>query len=558
MKIYLKLFWLTILVYCHCSYAQDEILLTPDRQLTLEQVKQVARNNVKVALSQSSWENIEKGHNVVIQAALKNMPVYGLTVGVGWNKDKPVFQEKNGIKELSPELLSLSNHFNLSSLRAHALGIGEPIPTDIIRAAMLIRLNTFLNGETGVQKDVAQHYLDFLNYGITPIVPKHGSVGEADITLASHIGLAMVGEWDVLYNGEQLSAKEAMNRLNLSPLKPIGKDFLSILSNNSLMTGQSVLTALDIDKQIEKQTLLFCLMLEGFNGNVAPFSEIAVNARPFIGMQSSASLIMKLLQDSDLLNPSDTRALQDPLSFRSMAYTLGNVIEHNNALKEALKIQINHSDDNPLTIIHLPKEIRSSQLKSYEILDSSDKSVGAIYPTSNFNFLPIATKLEGVNQSLAKLAEIMTQQLIRLENPAFTHLSRFLSAEGNNGHAFGAIQKPFLEINIKIKQLAQPLSFQSATLAGNIEDTVTLSGITLENMHSILKGINQLSAFQLLHSTQALNLRKHFKPSKATKHLWQSYRNVVPFIQQDIPYTPLIKSSITFWENYVFPDNIKY
>src|SRR5690606_3423248 len=151
-------------------------------------------------------------------------------------------------------------------LRSHAAGVGEPMPVEVVRAGMLIRLNTFLSGAAGVQPQVASIYADYLNHDVTPVIPSLGTVGEADITLASHIGLAMIGEWDVFYQGKRLPAAEVMKQLNIVPLKPVGKDFLSILSTNSLTAGQATLAALDTQAFLDKQVRLFAFMLEGFNG----------------------------------------------------------------------------------------------------------------------------------------------------------------------------------------------------------------------------------------------------------------------------------------------------
>ncbi|WP_373817892.1 histidine ammonia-lyase [Glaesserella sp.] len=542
-------YWFKVITITAISlplWAKSTLELSPTRPLTIEQVIDVAKNDTQVSIDSAGWKNLEQGHEVVLQAALNNVAVYGLTVGVGWNKDKPVFKQQDGKKVLSEELITLSKQFNLSSLRAHAAGMGEALPEHIVRAAMLIRLNTMLKGETGVQVAVAQQYLDFLNHHITPVVPAQGSVGEADITLASHIGLAMVGEWDVFYQGKRQPAKAVLETLNIKRLEPVGKDFLSILSTNSVMAAKSVFLTQEAQALYQKQVYLFGLMLEGYNGNVAPFSVASTQVRPFAYVQKAAEDIRNTLAGSYLWEISENRALQDPLSFRTMAYTLGSVLENIHALKNAVEIQINATDDNPLVLIQAPA-VQEPQLKKYEIAHGE---YGAIYPTANFNFLPVVTKVEYLNQSLAKLAEVMTQQLIRLENPDFTKLSRFLSAANNEGHAFGAIQKPFLETTVRIKQLAQPASFYSATLAGNIEDTVTMSGIALENSQKIIDGIYEIDAFQVLHATQALDLRKPSHISKQSERILNAYRQQVPFIEQDSVYTPLIEKGITFWKQY--------
>ena len=524
------------------------ITLTSQRQLTIEMVNEVANGQAQVALSGDAKKNVQAGYDAVMQAALNNKAVYGLTVGVGWNKDKPVFHEANGQKILSPELLQLSRAFNASSLRAHASGLGQPLSEHIVRASMVIRLNTFLNGEAGVSPAVAQQYVDFLNKKITPVVPEKGSVGEADITLASHIGLAMVGEWDVFYGGKRIPAQQAMRRAGVKPLVPVGKDFLSILSTNSLMAAQAVDVLNQSQRFYDKQVKLFALMLEGFDGNVAPFSHSAVDARPYPAMQKAAADIRAALAGSDLWRPDGKRALQDPLSYRSMAYSLGELGEANQQLRANLLIQINHTDDNPLVLIHgLAAGDNSPQMQQYEVNGSGS---AAIVPTSNFNFLPVARSASQLNEAMAKLAEVMTQQLIRMENPDMTKLPRFLAAAQNEGHAFGAIQKPFVAVNQEIKTLAQPLWFSGATVAGNIEDTVSMSNQILMNSHAIVDGLYDISAFQLLHATQALNLCKGFQAGGSSRELKRRYRQQVPFISEDTATTKIIETSKYFWMQY--------
>src|SRR5690606_3672530 len=301
----------------------------------------------------------------------------------------------------------------------------------------------------------------------------------------------------------------------------------------------------------DKQVRLFAFMLEGFNGNVAPFSETAVAARPYAAMAQAAGRIRDALAGSDLWRRSADRALQDPLSFRTMAYTLGVVQENLHRLADDLLVQINASDDNPLVLgqaVMARDAGRSDQLQAYRV--TGGQGEGAIYPTANFNFLPVASKVEYLNLSLAKLAESMVQQLIRLENPELTRLPRFLAAKANHGHAFGAIQKPFVEESIRIKLLAQPASLYGATLAGNIEDTVSMSGLTVRNTGKILDALYHIAAFQLLEGAQALDLREGFEASASSKALLASYRQRVPFIAQDTPYSGYIEESAKFWRAY--------
>lgn len=527
--------------------ASQILELDPKHKLSLQEVYEVAYEQRSVKLSPKAVDNIKKAHQILMEAALLNKPVYGLTVGVGWNKDKPVFQEENGKKIISKELLELSKKFNVMSLRAHALGLGEKMDGAVVRAAMLIRLNTLVNGDTGVSLGVAETYVNFLNHGIVPVVPSNGSVGEADITLASHIGLAMIGEWKVTYQGQEYPSIEALKMVGLKPIEIVGKDFLSILSNNSLSNAEAVLNVLKAQRFYHQEIRLFALMLEGFNGNVVPFSEGAVRNSGFEALQEVSAKLRQTLAGSDLWKVSPQRSLQDPLSFRTMNYTLANVLMALKDVEVALRIQINRSDDNPLVLLKEESKTQSSQLDVYNI-----KGNGAIYPTANFSNLPVALRIESLNIALARLAENMTQQLIRISNPEFTKLSRFLNAPSNNGHGFGAIEKPFSQSNITIKNLAQPQSFHSVVLAGNIEDVASMGNLSIKNLGKIIYHLYEISAFQLLEGTQALDLREGFVSSKSSKDIKREYRKNVPFVKEDRIYSEDIFKSIQFAKKISF------
>ncbi|WP_274570967.1 aromatic amino acid lyase [Neisseria leonii] len=284
------------------------------------------------------------------------------------------------------------------------------------------------------------------------------------------------------------------------------------------------------------------------NGNIAPFSHAAMQARPYPEASAAAADLRQVLTGSDLLKPSSNRALQDPLSYRSMAYTLGEVRSAQARLENALAIQINHTDDNPLVLINgLPEADDSAQMRSYEIDGAGSP---AIVPTANFNFLPVASAVAALNEAHAKLSEIITQQTLRMENPEITKLPRFLSDPDNSGHAFGAIQKPFAASNEKIKLLARPLWYDGAVLAGNIEDTASMSEQTIQNGSEIIKGLYEIAAYQLLHAAQAVDLRQGLTLSSDSRRLYQAYRGEVPYLRADTPTTPLIEKSIRFLQQY--------
>ena len=517
------------------SNARAEHWSIDGQNLTVEQVVGLARDgNAKITLTESAGKRIAEGFDLVMEAALQGKAVYGLTVGVGWNKDRPVFAMKDGKRVLDDDLLKLSRAFNSTSLRAHGAGVGEPMAVEAVRAGMAIRLNQIATGRTGVQSAVAEMYRQFLEQGITPVVPSRGSVGEADITLASHIGLAMVGEGEVFMKGNRIPAARALAEAGIAPLEPVGKDFLSILSTNALTAGQAALLAHDTAGYLQKEAVVFGLALEGFNGNVAPFLAATNELRPFAENTSGALMVRSALDGSYLWSPAKDRALQDPLSYRTMAYVLGGAGIATQDLTKALEIQINHSDDNPGVVAGASDDKASGQVSQYFI--EGDVS-GAIYPSAGFEMLPVASRVETLNTALVRLSQAITMQTIRFENPDMTHLSRFLAAETNQGHAFGAIQKPLVALLAENQQIGAQAPVGSIAMAGNIEDLDSHAPLSVANLSRILDNLYWMSSIQLLHAAQAVDLRKPGQLGAGTKALFEDYRRNVPFVAVDRIYS---------------------
>jgi len=541
---------IVVMLFALPSMAATTKVVLDGHSLTIDEVLSVSKGEVEVAISPEAMKQVEAGFAVVMEAALQGKPVYGLTTGVGWNKDKSVFEERDGKKVLSEELLARSREFNILSLRAHGGGVGPDLPADVVRAAMLIRLNTFLTGIPGVQPAVVNQYRDFLNKKITPVVPSRGSVGEADITIASHIGLAMIGEWQVDYRGKRMAAADALKEAGLSPIKPVGKDFLSMLSTNAVAAGHAVLAVEEAKNYANKAIVVFGLTLEGLNGNIAPFLKATTEIRPFPGMLKASKMIRDTLEGSYLWQPAEGRPLQDPLSFRTMGYALGNVLDAIEEAEKALIIQINSSDDNPAVIAGVTEVERpdSEYITNYLV---KGEQKGAIYPTANFDMLPVVARIEQLSHSLARMSQNIVMQTIRFENPNITGLSRFLASEENTlGHAFGAIQKPLGELYAENRQLAMPVSMDGFALAGNIEDTFANSLLAIRNLEKITDNMYYISSIQMLHTAQAVDLRGKVQLAKKTKALYDAYRKVVPFVSFDRIYTADFTKGYEFLKSY--------
>jgi histidine ammonia-lyase len=515
-------------------------LVLSGEALSIADIIEVARQGRPVEISPKARARVATTFEVVLAAARARLPVYGLTTGVGWNKDKDALQSA----ALDPDLMAASQRFNLGTLRAHAAGVGEALPDDVVRAAMVVRLNLLLTGDGGVQPAVVDQYAAFLNRNITPVVPGRGSVGEADIVQSAHIGLALAGEWKVRYGGAVVPAAQALSAAGLRPVALVGKDFLAIIGDNSLTVAEALLAVHSARMWLDHEVTIFALSLEGLNGNVAPFLDVVVAAHPGHGFSVVAGRLRADLAGSDLWNVGDHRALQDPLSFRTMPIVLGNAWEALDAAEAEILFFANHSGDNPLVVTDTKSlTAQGTQAGRYIVPGVLN---AAIVPTANFEELPLVAALERVGVALGHSSESITQSVLRFENPAITGLPRFLTAPDNPGHGFGAVQKAVVSLNSEIRSLAMPVSLESGVLAGNIEDVTTNGPLTARRLGELVEDLYPLASLQLLHAAQAVELRKGFHQGSGTRTLLEGYRAHVPFVEQDRILTGDIEAGAQF------------
>lgn len=560
--------------------------------LTPQQVVAVARHGAKVTFPRELMVNIEKGFNVLIEAAKQGMPVYGVTTGVGENKDQAVFGEDGGKgkgkgKELSPDekiavLLERSKQFNLTSIRAHTSGTGDPMSRELVRAGMLIRLNTLLKGSGGVSPAVVETLQGFLNNDITPLMPDTGSVGEGDLLLMGHIGLTMVGEWWVVprdQSGPESSAEEKMSagldpdspacprrimharqalaEAGMAPVELMAKDFLSIISTNSLTAGSAALGVHDAAQFLVRETAVFGLCLQGINGNIAPFLEATTDkARPYPYMTIMARAIREAVQDSSLWDNTSTlgkaRAMQDPVSYRVMGYRLGEVLRSIADTAGALQIQINHSDDNPyVDLDHHPTGTLSGQEGKY-VVEMHGDTTAAIIPSGNFESYPFTAPMAQLLSSLGDLGVNMGKTVSRFESPAITHLPRFLAA--SSGHGFGAVSKGFSGLADQIQATAIPaVPAGIAVAGGQVEDAGTAGAVNAKKLHQTIGMLYRMASYQLLYATQAVDLHRKdndIRLSPVAEDLHRQYRERVPFMEEDTQTTGALGLSTLLLKNW--------
>lgn len=482
--------------------------------LTIRSLMDITHQQAQIEISEESLKKLKSSRELVFKLSESDVPIYGFTVGVGWNKDKKVFGRYFA-------------EYNRNLIYAHCVSVGPYLTVEETRAVMASRLNALLSGRTGIQLEVVEMYRAFLNAGIHPRIPSRGSVGEADIANLSHIGLAMLGEGEVEYKGRCIPASEALMAEGLKSVELGPKDGLSIVSSSALAAGTGAIVLDQALKVVEIANAVYALSVEGLDGNITPLRPEPNTARGMPSQSACAAQLRGILSGSYLEKKGISKTLQDPLSFRCVAGIHGAVLDAIEYVHRFLAIHLNSTDDNPC------------------IIPESEEIISCC----NFEITNWVLGFEMLGQALAHLSRSACHRTIKLSDPAFTGLSRFLSPNEGVVQAFQTIQKPFTALDAEIRHLINPVSTDYYSIAGEIEDHATNAPYVVQKTAKIIDNLYYILGIEALHAAQAVDLRKTSELGQGSKLLYESIRNVVPFLEQDRPLSVDIQKAYEVLSN---------
>src|ERR1700724_2050934 len=297
----------------------------------------VARNGERVSLGPQARTRLQKARKLVDRLVAEDRVVYGLTTGVGALKNVRI-----------PPAVPPDPQRTL--FMSHAVGVGPPLPEELVRAGMLVRVNQFCQGTSGVSPVVAERLIDLLNHDICPWVPEKGSLGASgDLAPSAHVGLVLIGEGDVLWKGERRSGAEALHAAGIRPVELQAKDALSVLNGTHFMAGAASLLLQDAKRLLLTADVVAALSVEALRGSRTAFDPRIHAVRPHPGQVASAARIFALTDGSGI---AESHVLcdrvQDAYSLRCAAQVHGACADAIDYLRRVLDIELNAGTDNPL------------------------------------------------------------------------------------------------------------------------------------------------------------------------------------------------------------------
>src|SRR3989344_1895541 len=248
-----------------------------------------------------------------LEEEMSRRVIYGVNTGFGPMASYIIGDDK--LFELQENLV-----------KSHAVGMGDPVRSEYVLAAMIIRLNTLAKGYAGVSVDLIRYFEKFINSGAVPIVPEHGAVGTSgDLVQLAHIALALIGEGEVTYNGKHEKAADVFKRLGINEYRLQPKEGLALINGTSVMTGISAVLCRETEQLMAlaiKNGAFALELVHGFNDAI---SEKLHDLRPHAGQVAVAKILRDLLRSSKLLR--DRQQFQEKFEVNHTAYQIPEEVQ---------------------------------------------------------------------------------------------------------------------------------------------------------------------------------------------------------------------------------------
>jgi histidine ammonia-lyase len=470
--------------------------------LTLEAVREVAKDGRLVRLAPDAREGVDRARAVVDKLVANNQLSYAITTGVGKLSDVRIAGDQ--IRELQ-----------LNLIRSHAVGVGEPLPIAETRAMMLLRANSLSKGNSGIRAVVIDKICELLNRKVTPFVPSQGSVGASgDLAPLAHLALVLIGEGECLdEKNVRIAAIDAFAKEQIAPLILEAKEAVSLINGTQAMLAVGTLALLAAEILVDSADVIGSLTLDALRGTDVAFDERIHRARPHAGQLKSAANLRRMLEGSQIRDSHrECGRVQDAYSLRCIPQVHGAVRDTLANCRAAFEIEANSAVDNPLVFV----------------------SDNAVLSGGNFHGEPIAFALDFLAIALSALAGISERRIERLVNPALNEgLPPFLAAGAGLNSGFMMPQVTAAALVSENKVLAHPASVDSITTSGNKEDYVSMGMTAAIKLRRVVENTRYVLAIEAMAAAQALEFVAPLKTGPRGQQAYQAIRAVSPAMERD-------------------------
>jgi len=470
--------------------------------LTLDDVVDVARGEVRIELSRSARERMRASRAVVDRAVADGRVVYGVTTGFGELKDRHI--PADDVRTLQVNLL-----------RSHSAGVGQGASRDVVRAMLLLRAASLAKGFSGARPEVVEMLLAMIERQVTPVVPIQGSVGASgDLAPLAHMACVLIGEGEAWLGDQRMPAGLALRGAGLQPLTLEAKEGLALINGTQFSTANAVLACADAQRLWETAIAAAALSTEVLLGSFQPARADVQALRPYPGAAEAAKRLRAYSEGSSLVaSHKDCGQVQDAYSLRCVPQVMGASWDAILHIERQLEIELDSVNDNPL------------------VFPESGETISA----GHFHAQPIALVSDYLKLAVAEVASLSERRIDRLVDSRVSGLPAVLASDPGLESGYMLAQYTAAALVSENKTLAHPASVDSIPTGGGIEDHVSMAPIAARHARHIVENTARVLGMELLCGCRALELRRPLTAGHGCEMLYGAIRRIVPAPEGDRP-----------------------
>lgn len=492
-------------------------------ELSLAQLRAVSRyDGIQYSLDEGAFEEINKSAEAVQQVIKDDRVVYGINTGFG-------LLASTRIKTDELELLQRS------IVLSHSAGFGEYMEDATVRLMMVLKINSLSRGFSGIRLSVIQALIQLLNAEVYPCVPKKGSVGASgDLAPLSHMVLPLLGEGEMSYQDNVISAEEGLKIAGLEPLTLAAKEGLALLNGTQASTAFALDGLFGAEDLYAAGTVIGSVSVEAAMGSRAPFDHRVHSVRGQKGQIDAAKAYRHILSDSSEIGDShtDCEKVQDPYSLRCQPQVMGACLTQIRQAAEVLHVESNGVTDNPLVFAN----------------------EGDFISAGNFHAEPVAMAADNLAIAIAEIGSLSERRMALLIDATLSKLPPFLVDNGGVNSGFMIAQVTSAALASENKTLAHPASVDSLPTSANQEDHVSMAAFAGRRLADMYENTNGVLAVEYLAAVQGLDFRAPLKGSELIEQARDILRDKVAFYDKDRYFAPDINEASGLISDALFND----
>lgn len=482
--------------------------------LKLDELEAILRERRTIALAKDAQQAVKRSHSYLRDRLKKDeTPIYGVNTGFGSLADKRI--PKDQLAELQRNLVM-----------SHACGSGDPVPAEVVRAMLVLKVQNMAFGHSAVAPATVQRYIDMYNNDVLPVVYERGSLGASgDLAPLAHLALPLLGLGEVVVEGRRMKSAAALKKFGWKPLELGPKEGLALLNGTQFMNAYAALLVLKADRLARLADIIGALSLEAFDGRTEPFHPSVHAVRPHPGQAVVAANLRELLRGSTIARRPKAH-VQDPYSFRCMPQVHGASRDALAYVRRVVERELESVTDNPT------------------VFDDEDLIVSA----GNFHGQPLALALDFLAIALAELGSISERRTYKLISGQ-RGLPPYLVAEPGVNSGFMIPQYTAASLVSANKQRCMPNSVDTIDSSNGQEDHVSMGASAALKSWAVAHDVERILAVELLNAAQALDFRMEggkLRTSAYLTSLHAAFRERVPFVQRDVVMHELMEEALDF------------